>query len=67
MNASIRAWALGTVLLASAAAQDRGGEVPGLLVTLKSEKAPERAGSARGRSARSVPPRRTRCPIWARP
>ena len=48
MNASIRTLALGTVLLASAAAaQDRGGEVPGLLITLKSEKPAERAGSAR--------------------
>jgi HEAT repeat protein len=48
MNVSIRTLALGTMLLASAvAAEDRGGEVPGLLVTLKSEKAGERAGSAR--------------------
>jgi HEAT repeat protein len=48
MNASIRTLTLGTALLASAvAAEDRSGEVPGLLVTLKSEKAGERAGSAR--------------------
>ena len=50
MNVSIRTLALGTALLASAAsaaAEDRGGEVPGLLLTLKSEKAGERAGSAR--------------------
>ncbi len=48
MSVSIRTLALGTALLASAAAaQDRGGEVPGLLLTLKSEKAAERAGSAR--------------------
>jgi HEAT repeat protein len=48
MNDSIRTLALGTALFASAAtAQDRGGEVPGLLITLKSEKAAERAGSAR--------------------
>lgn len=48
MKNSILALALGTVLLASAAAaQDRGAEVPGLLITLKSEKAAERAGSAR--------------------
>jgi HEAT repeat protein len=47
MNASIRRLALGTVLLASAvAAQDRSGEVPGLLVTLKSEDAAARAGAA---------------------
>jgi len=48
MNVSIGALALGTVLLASAAvAQDRGGEVPGLLVTLKSENPAERAAAAR--------------------
>jgi HEAT repeat protein len=47
LNASIRRLALGTVLLASAAAaQDRSDEVPGLLVTLKSEDAATRAGAA---------------------
>ncbi len=47
MNASIRRLALGTVLLASAAAaQDRSDEVPGLLVTLKSEDGATRAGAA---------------------
>jgi HEAT repeat protein len=48
MNMSIRSLALGMALFASAvAAQDRGGEVPGLLVTLKSENAAERAAAAR--------------------
>jgi HEAT repeat protein len=48
MDRSIRQLALGTALLASAAsAQDRGAEVPGLLVTLKSEVAAERAAAAR--------------------
>lgn len=48
MTHSIRTLALGTALLASAAvAQDRSGEVPGLLVALKSENPAERAAAAR--------------------
>jgi len=48
MRPTIAVLALGTALLATAAAaQDRGGEVPGLLVTLKSEQPAERAAAAR--------------------